>query len=211
MANFQEFEKDPKVILQKIESLRAQGYDRIHIPGGTSKDGSFYAGAFLCHYDRETKQFFFVGLPYNSSFYKTEDEKNGHTKRQGETPEECAVRETIEESGLQIKKEDLIVALEFSVNDRVRIGQKHWKHFYYTEVFSGNLFTFDGPNPIDGETAAPIMIPASLLVEVLFPGHLSAFLNVVEKLCSKSLEYMDSLMSSYEQLKVKIQQFRKPK
>ena len=45
-----QFEKTEDVLL-KINELKHQGYDKIHIPGGTSKDGSYYAGAIVAVYD----------------------------------------------------------------------------------------------------------------------------------------------------------------
>ncbi len=61
--------------------------------------------------------------------------------------------------------------------------------------FTGNLFTFDGPNPIDGETAAPLWVPAQLFVKVVFGGHLKAVKIAIQELSMENREYAISLMN----------------
>lgn len=155
-------------VLEALEAFKTQGFDRIHIPGGTSKDGKHYAGVFLFYHDREEKEIYFIGVPYNSNFHKTED-ANGHTKKLGETPEQTAIRETQEETGLLIDKESLDKIDHYAVPSKNNPGEMHNKHFYLTSQFRGGLFDFQGkPNNIDAETGSPIWIPLSLFSKVLF-------------------------------------------
>jgi ADP-ribose pyrophosphatase YjhB (NUDIX family) len=193
------FFEDESVIEERIKSFRNQGFDRINIPGGTSKDGSHYSGAVIPAYDPERKKMYFVGLPYNSLFHKEGDE-NGHTKKAGEKPLETLIREVIEETGLTIFPE-YIETLDASYNipDKrdpepdPKKKKRHYKYFYFAPKFAGSLFAFEGANPIDGETAAPLLIPAHLFVKVVFPGHLAAVREVIEKLKGISPEYYYAL------------------
>lgn len=187
--------KSSEEITNKIGSLHAQGFDRIHLPGGTAKDGSFYVGAPIFKFNFVTKNIEFLGVPYCSNFYKNGE--SGHNKKSGETPEEALVREVMEETGLHILPDDLKVIWEKKIPDNRpgRVGQFHTKYFYLVEKFTGNLFTFDGPNPIDGETAAPLWIPAQLFVKVVFGGHLKAVQIAIEKLSMENREYAIALMN----------------
>lgn len=187
------------LIKQMIACLKEKGYDRVHTSGGTSLDGSHYAGIIGYDYDNSTKEFSFVGLPYNSIYHRSHDEdESNHTKRAGETPMDTAIREFFEETGLKAKPEDLVSILDYSIKDNRpgKEGQKHHKHFYMVNIkkCSGELASFEGPNPIDGETAAPILMPASLFSELLFIGHQQAFKKAVEKL-SENRDYAYSLMN----------------
>ncbi len=189
-----QFEKTEDVLL-KINELKHQGYDTIHIPGGTSKDGSYYAGAIVAAYDIITKEVYLLGVPYNSRFHLNSE--NGHNKKFGETPEQTVIRELLEETGLQANREDLTVVWSKEVPDNRlgKSGQSHKKTVYLITKFTGNLFTFEGPNPIDGETAAPLFIPATLFVGEVFKGHLEAVYNAFDALSCESKEYAYALMS----------------
>lgn len=185
------------VIRQMLPHLKDQGYDRIVISGGTSLDLEHYSGVIGYEYDHSSKEFFFVGLPYNSK-YHLENDESSNTKKPGETPIATGIREFFEETGLKAKPEDLVPILNYSIKDK-RPGMEnklHHKNFYMIDIkkCSGELYTFEGPNPIDGETAAPILMPASLFYEVLFGGHKQALDKAIEKL-SINREYAYSLMS----------------
>jgi ADP-ribose pyrophosphatase YjhB (NUDIX family) len=177
------------VVLEQIKKLRVQGYDRIHLPGGTSKDGVHYAGGIVAVYDHLSKKVYFVGVPYNSSFHKGNE--NGHNKKLGENPEQTFVRELMEETALQTKLSDLnlIFYREKPDNRPGMEGKLHYQYFYLVEDFTGNFWTFDGPNPIDGETAAPLFIPADLFVEVIFKGHLAAVKKAIEEMINEKEDY----------------------
>lgn len=185
------------VIKQMLSYLKENGYDRVHISGGTSLDGSHYGGIIGYEYDVETKEFYFVGLPYNSTFHRHGDDSS-HTKKPGESPKDTAIREFFEETGLKAKPEDLIEVLSYSVKDnRTGMeGKKHEKHFFIVDIkkCSGELASFEGPNPIDGETAAPILIPAQLFAELLFGGHQQALQKAITTL-SENRDYAFALMN----------------
>ena len=184
-----------EVVLSKINELKFQGYDRIHLPGGTSKDGSYYAGAIIANYNITTKEVYFLGVPYSSNFHLRGE--NGHNKKFGELPDLTVIREIMEETGLQTTSSDLELIFEKKISDNRpgKHGQFHSKFFYLITEFTGNLFTFEGPNPIDGETAAPIWIPAPLFVKVVFGGHLQAVYAAIEALSLLDRDYAYALMS----------------
>jgi ADP-ribose pyrophosphatase YjhB (NUDIX family) len=198
------FETDPNVIKQKLEDLRAQGFDTIHLPGGTSKDGSCSSTVVIVKFFK--KEFYFVAMPYNSSA-KT----NGHNKKDNESPEQIARREVMEETALSIELADLHPLFDVPVKDNrpEHVGKIHRKYFYFADTFTGNLFEFKGPSPIDdGETAAPVMIPASLLMKIIFKGHLEALKTAICYLMedkenkASNKDYAYALLSLMDSLKL---------
>jgi ADP-ribose pyrophosphatase YjhB (NUDIX family) len=181
-------------LLSRIIELKHQGFDEIRIPGGSSKDESHYAGIFIYQYEKETKEIYFLGVPYNSSHWK-ENDSNGHTKRPNETPSETACRETFEETGLHVVEEDLILVLNYGIPDRKDKTKTHTKNFYACDLFTGNLHNFSGANLIDKETAAPLWFPLSIYKEVLYKGHQKALIETINFLKNKTLELYDALSS----------------
>ncbi len=185
-------------ILEKILELKEEGYDRINTPGGTSKDGNDYSGIIGYHWSTIFNKFYFVGVPYNSTFYKTQ-QKNDDRKAANETPIDTACREFFEETGKKIDNPgDLIYLYSKDVPDKrpEMQGKMHRKHFYMINIdkCSGELHTFEGANPIDGETAAPILMPVDLFQKVLFGGHQDAYKKACEKL-SEDREIAFQLMN----------------
>ena len=185
--------KRSEAVTNKIGELHAQGYDRLHLPGGTAKDGSFYVGG-ICHRLIE-KEVEILVVPYNSNFHLKGE--SGHNKKSGEIVEDALVRETLEETGLQIIPSALKLLIEKKIPDNRpgKVGQFHTKYFYLVSGFTGNLFTFDGPNPIDGETAAPLWVPASMILNLIFGGHKKAVEKAMEELSLQSREYAIALMN----------------
>jgi len=179
-------------ILSRIEELKLQGFDQVRIPGGSSKDESHYSGVFIFQYDQESKQVYFLGVPYNSNHWK-DNGSNGHTKKLNETYKETGCREVFEETGYNLEESDLTLILECSVNDRKDKTKKHKKNFYACDVFTGNLHNFTGANLIDKETAAPIWIPVSIFMEVIYKGHSLALSKTVDYLKNSTLELYDAL------------------
>jgi ADP-ribose pyrophosphatase YjhB (NUDIX family) len=180
-------------LMDKLDRLKGEGYDTIHLPGGTSKDGSFFVGGIVFQYNIEEKRFYFLGVPYNS-FFKND---SNHNKIDGETPQTAIVREIMEETGLHVVEDKLKLVFFKKVPDNrpYRTESFHKKYFFLVEEFTGNLFTFEGGNPIDKETAAPIWLPAELMVDMLFKGHIHALYEGVKELSLKSREYAYSLMN----------------
>ena len=189
------FESSRDLVLSQLNDLKTKGYDSVHLPGGTSKDGSFYSGVVVPVYNKEQKKFYFVGVPYDSHFHVGKE--NGHNKKLGENPEQTVIRELLEETGLQVKLQDLnqICIKKIPNNRPGRNSEFHFKYFYLAMKFTGNLFTFEGPNPIDGETAAPILIPANIFIEVIFKGHLDAVKIAFDKLMEDNRDYAYALMN----------------
>jgi ADP-ribose pyrophosphatase YjhB (NUDIX family) len=196
-----EFEKDFAKIEQKIVDLNDSGYDRIHLPGGTAIDGSFYAGAVIAKYDFSSKEFYFLGVPYSSKFHLKGESK--HNKKFGEFPQQAVIREVLEETGIQITSESLILVWEKKVPDNRpgKLGKFHCKYVYLVNEFTGSVFTFEGPNPIDGETAAPVWIPALIFADKVFGGHKEAVGLAMEKLMAKKSEYVNPLIDALELIK----------
>jgi len=181
--------EDYNAVLKKIKDLRVLGYDRIHLPGGTSSDGRHYAGVIVPIYDHLSKKVYFVGVPYSSNFHK--ENGNGHNKKDGEWSGLTLIRELMEETGLHTTLYDLnfVFSRERPDNRSGMEGKLHYQYFYIVEDFTGNLFTFDGPNPIDGETAAPLLIPADLFLDEIFRGHLDAVKMTIKELINEKEEY----------------------
>jgi ADP-ribose pyrophosphatase YjhB (NUDIX family) len=181
-----------ELILSRIEELKFQGFDQIRIPGGSSKDESHYSGVFVFKYDKDFKQMFFLGVPYNSIFWK-ENGSNGHTKKQDETYLQTACREVFEETGYHTEESDLILVFNYFIPDRKDNRKNHTKNFYVCDTFTGNLHNFEGANLIDKETAAPIWIPVKLFKKVLYYGHQKALIKVIENLSGISADYYYAL------------------
>jgi 8-oxo-dGTP pyrophosphatase MutT (NUDIX family) len=128
---------------------------------------------------------------YNDKFSSTNP-----NKKFGATPLETLARETIEESGHHILPENatLVYKEEVPDNRNGKYGAIHTKYFYLVTEFTGTTFDFEGPNPIDGETSAPIWIPAELAIKVVFHKHLKALQNAFEYLCEDK-KYAIALMN----------------
>jgi ADP-ribose pyrophosphatase YjhB (NUDIX family) len=188
-----------EVILSKINELKTKGYDRIHLPGGTSLDGSHYVGIIVYSYDTVTKQMYFLGVPYNSNFHL--NGRSGHNKRAGETKEQTIVRELFEETGFQANPENLNLIWEKKIPDNRpgKVAQIHSKYIYLIseQDCTGELFKFSGPNLMDAETASPMWIPANLFIQNFFKGHLEAINEAINILSSQDRNYAYALMNLF--------------
>lgn len=188
---------DNSKLVDKLELLKEQGFNQIKLPGGTSKDRKHYSGVIIFHYDSETKKTYFLGLPYNSDFHKKELDSGFDKKVEGETPEQTAIREVMEETGLILELKDLKELLparkEITVKKEELTTVVHTKHFFLADSFSGTSFEFIGENPIDGETAAPLWMPADLFKKELWIGHQKA-LTEASKVLSEDKDVCLSIM-----------------
>ncbi len=178
-----------------LNVARSLGFNKVHLLGGTRADGLYYSGSIVYKYDPIVKEMFFLGVPYNSNYHLTGE--SGHNKKSDENPEQTAIRELMEEAGLHAFPEDLVKVYEKTIPDNRpgKNGQFHSKYFFLVEKYTGQVFEFDGPNPIDGETAAPIWFSASMFVTVLFGGHLKPLQLAIEKLMEKNRDYAHALMN----------------
>lgn len=183
---------DNESILLKIQELKLQGFDQIRIPGGSSKDESHYSGVFVYEYDPESKQVYFLGVPYNSIHWK-DNGSNGHTKKIDEIATETACREVFEETGLNTEEQDLTLVSDCFVPNKKDKTKKHIKNFYVCSIFTGNLHNFTGANLIDKETAAPVWIPVSIFIKILYKGHQAALNDTINYLKNRTLELYDAL------------------
>lgn len=186
-------ENSDEFVLSEINKLKTLGYDQIRTPGGSELKEVHYSGVFLYTYNIEKKQFFFLGVPYDSDFYLNH-KSNGHTKKEDESPTQTARREVYEETGLLVDEGDLDLILSYSVKHRTDETKLHQKFFYMTSKFNGTLSNFlDQPNPIDNETSTPIWMSAKLFKKVLYYGHQQAFKRAVEMLRLVNAEYYYAL------------------
>lgn len=189
--------KNSEDLLFKIESLKKQGYNRIHLPGGTSKDGSFYSGVVIHKYDPETKDVYFIGIPYNTDYHI--DHPSGHNKKADEKPEETAGREVQEEVGPHVHLEDLELIMDRQKPDNRPgyNGKFHYQYFYLLKKLPDGyqIPEYDEPNHIDGETTAPLWIPSGLFLKILFGGHIAAVKVAIDKLMNENRNYAYALMN----------------
>lgn len=164
-------------LTSKLQAMKNDGFTQIKLPGGTSRDRQHYSGVIIPYYNPENRITYFLGLPYNPEFHKSGKEDNGN-KKEGENPFQTAIREVMEETGLILTLEDFDEMKEVTVVVHDKINPElvlHTKHFFIAHNFSGEIFQFDGANPIDEETSAPIWIPARMFKEILWGGHQKAF------------------------------------
>lgn len=189
--------KTEEEITNLLGNLKTEGFDRIHLPGGTSLDGSIYAGVVLAKYEPINKITYVAGMPYNSNFFRTNERVRTYKMGMYETSEETAARETLEEVGVYVKKSDLSLVWESKTPDnRPRyLGQFHCKYFYLATEFTGEGLKFEGANLSERETAAPLWIPAELFVKVIFGGHLKAVNAAIKELCMLDKKYAYSMMN----------------
>lgn len=182
-------------VIEMIVELEKLGFPERHLPGGTSKDGSFFVGGVIPFYDHVSKKTFFLILPYNPYFHL--DGESGHNKKNNESPEEALAREIMEETGYHTKPENFELIFRYSVPDNRpgKEGQFHSKYFFLVNDFSGTKFDFKGPNPIDGETSAPFWVSASLATSILYYSHTSPLKKAIQMLQLKSIDYAYSLMN----------------
>lgn len=199
---------DEVVLSKMIEGFKLDSFDQIRIPGGTSKDGSFYAGILVAKYDDVSNKTYFVLVPYNSN-YHNEGEANNN-KRSDEFPEQTALRELFEETGIMTSKEKLILAWEKSVKDKRpwMFDKFHRKQVFVTDDFDdSHYFTYTGPNRISAETMPPICISADSAIDVIYGGHLNALKGAIDKLIRKDINYYNSLQGLVDKLNKRITDF----
>lgn len=171
----------------KLEKLYREGFTQVKLPGGTSIDGAHYSGVILFQYNPENKKTYFLGMPYDPRAWKKGE--STHTKKQGETPKATGRREVMEEANLNVAEEDLEKVHQIGPMPGKTPGTTHTKNFFLALRFTGDTFWYEGPNPIDPETAAPLWFPAEMFAKILWKGHQDAFKAATHYLmqCNKDL------------------------
>ncbi|MDQ5971580.1 MAG: Nudix hydrolase protein [Patescibacteria group bacterium] len=180
-------------LAEKLKDLEEQGFDKIHLPGGSSWDNSFCSSVIIPVYHHESKDVYFVGVPYNSSY----EQSNGNNKKANETPEETALREVMEETGIRGYASDLIFLKNssHSVPDRFDTSKTHYKNYFLLKTFTGIIFDFEGANHIDPGVAAPLLFPSRYFKEILFKNHQIALKEAVDVLMGEHIDYCYALMN----------------
>ena len=180
-------------LIEKLEELKEEGFDIVHLPGGSSWDNSFCSSVIVPVYNKDTKEMYFVGVPYDSHY----TDSNGNNKKANETPEETALRELQEECGIYGYQADLVYLPKssYDVPDNTDADKRHYKHYFLLKNFQGSLIEFEGHNRIDYGIAAPLLFPASFFKEVLFKKQYPPLKEAVEILMAESPEYCYALMN----------------
>lgn len=202
--------------LKLLAFFKEQGYDRIHMPGGTSVEGNHFSGVLPYWYNPEDKHVYFVGVPYASQAYKKELEIAGQFPRSqkpfGESPEATACRETFEEIGVKVNPLNLTQVHYQEKDDNRNPGKGLLHRMYYFMVNiakgSGELSSFDGPNPIDPETLAPVLFRADVYAEVLFAKHDDAFYKALGALAMDAIYFrsVELVISNEQNIRLRKQQ-----
>lgn len=183
---------DPKLLKNRIDYVKNQTsnqgetFNQIRFVAGTSSDGLYAAIIVIVFFDKDTLQFYFVVVPYNSKsrFNKTKDRVIGETSRS------LARKEVYEETKLQINEKDLVRLYADPCKNTVQEGFTHTKYAYLIDgdKVAGNLddFAFSKANPADinghPETGMPVVIPASLISEYLFAKHTKPLMEAIKSI-----------------------------
>jgi hypothetical protein len=166
-----------ETLATKLSELTVKGFDRIKFPGGTSKDKLYYSGVLIYKFDG--KKLCFLTVPYNSSFHTKNPDENGN-KKTGETPEQTACREIMEEVGIIISPEHL-TEIESARLDLPPLGSKpgHTKYFFLSPFMEKKEKPFVPALP-DDETGEPMWVELDILLKVLYHGHAKALRGAAE-------------------------------
>ncbi len=181
-----------------LERLKLMGYTEIRFPGGTDKNYDHYSGVVIYKYNPEKKKVYFLCVPYNPIFYKTQKEDRNR-KPTEEGPRRTAIREVYEETGLIISRDDLVELTGAKFAGKKHVGDgDHIKYFFIIEKYTGIPAQFEGGNLIEAETASPLWIEGSVLAEVISKKHKKAFSEAVRNLagkdrdlCMAMIDYLD--------------------
>lgn len=158
-----------------FDHLKLVGFYTLKFPGGTSRYGEHFSMSILWRISKDKKSIEVVVIPYDSTFYKKQDQPKTNSKPETETPEETLRRESFEETGL-IPQESVLIHQQA---EKPLYGQNrdHIKYVYATEIknCSGNLFDFaEDHNISDGEIGCPFWTDLKLLKYLyLSKGHRS--------------------------------------
>ena len=166
------FLRNSKYLKERLAGLKEEeGFDSLHLPGGTSKDGKHSSFVVAWYYDRLLREKFLLVLPYKSLFYLTEKKDITGEK---ETPLKTAVRELKEETGIHIPMKDLKLFYKSLVGSNTKKGDIHVKYFFhYTKSLGINQIPEDFFEGL-GEVSSPFFIKETLVKHCLFPGHYAA-------------------------------------
>lgn len=179
---------------ETLKFLKTMGYTEIRFPGGTDKNYNHFSGVIIYKYKPELKKMFFLIVPYNPDFYKTQSE-NRSRKPDQENPEDTAVREVFEETGLVVPQDNLIEVEEARFIGKKNSGTgRHTKYWFLANEFTGIPAKFEAGNLIEAETASPFWIEGSILKDNLSKKHMMAFEKGINYLASKDKNLCMALM-----------------
>ncbi len=182
---------------------------------------SYYCGAINHRFNREKKCVEFLAVPYWCLNKKTGEEERqirfpGGTSKPGnedKTVGATLLREISEETGLIVA--DFNKIYEFAADEKthdveirsniddfnfaedgdtiVVFETAHSKYFFLVSKTEGELLKFEGRNPNDPETEAPLWFNAKILANIIFRGHKLAMKKAIADLCMMDAEYANAL------------------
>ena len=167
------FYRNRKFLEERLAQSREEGFDSLHLPGGTSQNGEHSAFVFAWFYDFLLKEKFLLVLPYKSDYWKSEIFFFNEIK---ESPIQTAVREFKEETGINISSKDLKLfhIINGHSNKDGENGVIHTKYFFhYTKYLTLEQIPSEYYETL-GEISSPFMIRSSLVSHYLFSGHYAA-------------------------------------
>ncbi len=158
---------------ERLAESREEGFDSLHLPGGTSLNGTHSAFIFAYFWDFLLQEKFLLVLPYKSDYWKLEIPIITNVK---ESPAKTAVREFREETGINLLQKNIrlfhIVTCK-SITDGEK-GAMHTKYFFhYTKYLTLKQIPNEYYEAL-GEISCPILIKSSLLKDYLYAGHYAA-------------------------------------
>lgn len=185
---------DSKKALEKVVDLIKQGY-QIRFAGGTSKDGSHNATVVPSTL-KSCRTLSLTAVPYKMYTKKLSKDEQAD---QGEEsflydvndPVILGIDKLEEEIGFIANYDDLRQVREKAVQDnRYKDGRLHHKHVFVIEKFEGEFINSKDKSFPKRETLNPFWIPARILPDFIFEGHLDFFEDIVD-----DLYYRDKLNS----------------
>ena len=127
------------------------------------------------------KNLFMAIVPYELNANIQKDDEKKHEWKD-ESFEDLAVRKLREEVGYMADKSDLVFVYERRVRDN-RYKDKyvpHTKRLYLVVKIKGKLIDRNNGSLLKNETHSPFWVPARILPDFLFEGHLEFFEKLID-------------------------------
>ena len=165
-------------VLRQIKSLLEMLY-QIRFGGGTSKRGDKNTTIIPIMID-SYKTLFVNIVPYELNANIEKDESNYDWS--DENFEDLTLRKLKEEIGYSAVKSDLVFISEHKVKDNRYKDHyvPHTKRVYLVEKFKGKLLDRNNGSLLKNETHNPLWVPARVLPNFLFEGHLESFEKLID-------------------------------